>query len=830
MADTFSIYDFTLQETVNGHKLISLSHNTDNWSFGGTWSGSIGPKADGSYDLTQFRLGHGINFQNMSNAILLAISPVKGGGYNISGADAGRWLNKPAPPPNSISATTTNGVIRELAELCGISVVGTGGITGVDARSLVTAGSVSEVIIELCQLSGLIPYIGDDGKLNLITPALSTISYPDSMIIEDGGTALDLDNFALGVAITVYRRKKTQAEKTGTPTPTGPFIRGQTPSASLTRETYSAGGNSFTIIMPLNVPERVVTHTDETINISGVAGSSLRIVTDTEEEYDYDTDSRTYWEINEVFAMQTHQDNREHRVFEYALTGYTKTTTVKKYVTGTVTMNTQEVTTETMARTLDFDKRVTRETYRKKTTRTLLSGTLPPPVDGAPPYDATFDEDTVTTYSRHILSGINWGDVLEISTKKKTNETQEVGEYASVSTLGTDAVSGETKWVPALYTMGAAGPVQLCVRMNASIQWVERLQAITVTEYMDENGVVRMTTTVESDDEGSTYRNAKGWIPLDDAADTAEELEKKLIQRCYQSFSEYGVQTSVDVNQSGTPSDIILETLDLPGRERYYGTEGSSISINANEWYNPSTGGYVVTSGPCPHYNGGKCSIYKISVVWDYTDEKCPYPNGRGFVSCPRAQAALEEARSQDENGEFEPPILCTAGDINSGVVYTRNVYIRDFLTEAQARSIGDQMAANLLTIKGARGIRRTITIPLDLTKHIDGTIIGLQHDYKNMKTQMTYRISGDVPALRNIDSPVSMSLSVTDRERNRNTRNVYGTVYSIDTQTKRVLVSVGTALIECSTRVVYLAEGDAVWVSLVAGNTMDGTIIERVG
>lgn len=138
-------------------------------------------------------------------------------------------------------------------------------------------------------------------------------------------------------------------------------------------------------------------------------------------------------------------------------------------------------------------------------------------------------------------------------------------------------------------------------------------------------------------------------------------------------------------------------------------------------------------------------------------------------------------------------------------------------------------MAANLLKIYGARGLRRTVSIPLDLSLHIDDTIVGLTHNYKDKRTQVVYRVSGDIPDFLNPISAASQSFFISEQERRRNTRSVNGKVIEIDTETKRVMVQVGTALIECTSRLILVGIGDSVLVNLPAGNQMDGCIVERL-
>ena len=105
-----------------------------------------------------------------------------------------------------------------------------------------------------------------------------------------------------------------------------------------------------------------------------------------------------------------------------------------------------------------------------------------------------------------------------------------------------------------------------------------------------------------------------------------------------------------------------------------------------------------------------------------------------------------------------------------------------------------------------------------------------MSHDFEQLRTTIKYRIDGDVPDFLNPNSIASLSYHVWNRENNRNTHSAYGTVLHVDNATSRVTVQIGTGVVECTSNVVQVGDGDMVLVSLPAGNKMDGTILERVG
>jgi hypothetical protein len=816
----FDIHDYSLTDTIKGHDIISLTHSVDNWNLIGQFDAEIGPQTDGTYDMSQFPLGKTLDFQYLKKAVLMSYRPNQDVRYSLSGHDAGRLLDRVCPAPSGIPTGGANSVIVWLANQCGVTVTGTGGLTGIDARALITSDKVIDVIIELCQLSGILPYIGQDGSLNLVSPTIYNVDYPTNQILRDEGMELDLDNCAKGVCVVLYRRKKTDKEDDDS-TPGGPYTEGQTPGAYPTTRTVTAGGVTYTYYDPLGIPIKVEGVSDDTITLEGGLNGAIRIATKSVENYDYDLDSSTYWDSPPNIAMANYQDNQEHRVYTWKMTDYSKTQEVSKYMSGTVNLSVKETTTETLHRDYDFDERLKSETYEKKTEVAAISGALPV-LEGAPEYSAPFDEKYTTTYSRHMGGSIDFWDYLKIVTVRRTYEQEEIGSFPGVKKWD----ESSEQYVQDTWVYGDSGPLPLTVKGESFVAWVEHITTETVFEFMDSEGNVKIRVRSAIPDGGSTFRNAKGWLPAVKNDDSEEDAIVKRIQQYYEAFSEHGAVTDFEADVDGAPADETISTLDLPGMRMYYGSGGISDS---EDWYNPATGGYTSYQGVCPHYSNGDCGIYDISVVWYYDERKCPNQYGRRWRNCPRAKGALEQANAENKNVQFEKPILCYAGNINSGMVYTRNVYIRDFITEAQAQTLGNEIAANLLILRGSRGWRRTITIPLDPSLHIDGTIVSIAHDYKEKTSTIKYRVDGDIPDFLNPNSIASLSYYVWNRENNRNTRTVFGEVIGINTSTKRITVQVGTDVIECSTNIVQVDIGDVVIVSLPAGNRMDGTIQERV-
>ena len=322
MADPL-ILPYSLQDAINGHAITKLTHSVENWQMIGQWTADIGPASGGSYDLSQFPLGGTLNFQHLKKAVLMSYRPNDDWHYTLSGHDAGRLLDRIAPPQHLMSEGDVKSLITWLAGQCGVTVSGTGGLTGIEARALVSADKITDVIAELCQLSGLIPYIDQNGGLVLAAPSLYAVNYSPDMMLADGGMEMYLDDCALGVCVVLYRRKKTKQENSGGSGPTF-WTEGSTPPGTVTTDTVSSGGTSYTYLQPLNVLAESVATTDDTISLSS-GGGSIQITCENREVYDWDYSTRTYWEKDTGLADFFHQDNQEHREFKYWLNGYTKT-------------------------------------------------------------------------------------------------------------------------------------------------------------------------------------------------------------------------------------------------------------------------------------------------------------------------------------------------------------------------------------------------------------------------------------------------------------------------------------------------------------------------
>ena len=248
--------------------------------------------------------------------------------------------------------------------------------------------------------------------------------------------------------------------------------------------------------------------------------------------------------------------------------------------------------------------------------------------------------------------------------------------------------------------------------------------------------------------------------------------------------------------------------------------------MDPSGWY--LNGGYV-PSRFCPHYDrqSQSCGVFGIAAVGDFEGEKCPYA-GQGWNPCVRARAALEQARSEQDRPLLEPPVVGIASIGNRHVGYQREIYADEIMTDAQAQGIATAAAQNILKVKGTKGLRKTVTIPYDGEIVPDGCVVSVTHDWSNMRTTVSYRVSGDIPDFLIPASVAGVASGISDRDAGRRTRPMSGTVTAVHDD-GTVFVNVSGVTYPCSTKLINIGPGDAVLVSFTSGNAVRGHVVERM-
>ena len=707
--------DYTLASDKNGGKVTGFNYSRSLNELAGTWSATV---AGGS-----FTAGASISFDGvMANGVISKAYKDADKLWHIEGKDAGIRLMRTTPKASLLPVGNAKAVISDLALFCGVSLSMAGdGLSGFNVRSAVTGSTCAEAILELAMLSGYIAYIDNAGTLVVTSPASANPTF--DVILDDSGSDIDLDGYATQVTVVVTRRKERPAS-TGTELET--HYKGTTPS---TRPTESTKSGSFSYT---DASDKQVTgsYSITTLDPFGVLKDSTRTITrdgvtvTTHESHNYDWKSQTVW-----------RGNQEYVLFAYCDIGYTLTqTTTGNYANASgVSVPFNEVTTETMTRSLSiFDaewvpadwkgklEMIDRETCIRRTERT---GGQEPEAN-MPAYSPPFDSQTTREYKR-----TDFGMGLLCSETEVRYEARQVGTIAPVLHNGQ----------PVPHFMLDS---YLAIQSHSTPSWVSVETYRTYYEKYNSDGECEISAKSEWSDDGAKWMLAK--------AMTATGNET--LDRYAEDYAKFSQETKgLEVSLGGNSiSGSIWQFLELPGRVKVITAkdDDSDFALNTEEWYN--NGQYVQTA-VCPHYENAQksCSVYGINAVGDFDGKTCPY-RGRGWRACVRAKAALEQARAEYDTALLEAPVVSVKarGEASNtpAAGYTREFYIDDIITEEEAQSIADTAAANILKVKGTKGIRKTVSVPYNPVYVPNGLVVSVEHDWANLQTTVSYLTSGRIP------------------------------------------------------------------------------------
>ena len=786
--------DYNLPAEQGGGKLVNFQYSRSLNELIGSWSAEV---AGGS-----FTAGATFSVPCMQNGLIASVYKDPDGMIHLSGKDAGVRLMRTTPPVSTLAGGGAGAVISDLADYCGIGCSVGSGLSGFNVRSAATGTTCAEAILELAMLSGYVAYISNAGTLVLRSPASAPPNFP--VVLDDSGSELDLDGYATHVAVVLTRRKRTIKEENHGSTTT--HYKGQTPSGNTTSKTQSgtfsytdAGGQpvsgtySVTTLEPLEVLKESV----RSITRNGV---TVKI----RETHNYDIKSKTVW-----------RGNQEFRLFAWCETGYTTTRETSGSYPSTAmgggAVNFSEKTTETMTREFSlFDPQwvpadwkgaldmVKKEQSIRTTTRTGGQE----PVAGMPPYAPPFDAMMTREFKR-----TDFGLGLVCSETEIRNEARQVGTISAVKK------NGELLQYP--------NNTFMAIQSHSSPFWVSVENYRTYYEKFRKDGTCEVSTRSEWSDDGARWMLANGLLKTGD-----ETLDK--YQEDYAKFTQEtsGMEVSLD---GGGISSSLWQFLELPGRVKVTGNlQGGEdgVALDPSGWY--LNGGYV-PSRFCPHYDrqSQSCGVFGISAVGDFPGEQCPYA-GQGWNPCVRARAALEQARSEQDRPLLEPPVVGIASIGSRHVGYQREIYADEIMTDDQAQGIATAAAQNILRVKGTKGLRKTVTIPYDGEIVPDGCVVSVAHDWGNMRTTVSYRVSGNIPGFLIPASVAGVASGISDRDAGRRTRPMSGTVTAVHDD-GTVFVNVSGVTYPCSTKLVNVGPGDAVLVSFTSGNAVRGHIVERM-
>ena len=438
---------------------------------------------------------------------------------------------------------------------------------------------------------------------------------------------------------------------------------------------------------------------------------------------------------------------------------------------------------------------------------TLIRSTVregaPAPKDDMPAYSPEFDCKIERVFERKSFSN----NVLACNETETRYEERQVGSISPVK------VDGEL--VPH-FMFGS----NLAIQTHSTPKWVPIKTYRAYWEKYDSDGECEISTRSEYCDDGAEWLSANG---INDTGD--EELNE--YEKAYAKFSQNS--QGLDVSVGSSQIEITWQFLELQGRTKSLVNKGDSVNLgDVSSWYD--NGDYLNSLIVCPHISSKQCNV--CTLAGDNTTN-CTELNSYGnfpvnfdFRKCERAKAALQKAREQDV-AAISSPIIGMASLSKTIAGYQRDIYVDEVLKDDAAQTIADTIAANILSVKSNKGIRKTVTIPYDASILPNGTITEVNHDWANMQTSVTYLDSGDIPDFMISQSVASVASFVAARENARRNIPKYGVVISVSKN--NVTVQIGNSQVSCTTRLKNIGMNDIVLVIFAAGNKLRGQVIARL-
>ena len=678
-------------------------------------------------------------------------------------------------------------VLQYIANFCDISLSMSGnGLTGFNVRSVISGSTCAEAVLEIAMFSGCVAFIDNQGKLNIAAPATSKPTF--SNVLDDSGSDIDLDGYATHVLVSLTR--KNIENVSGNDDEQIEYYSGTTPSTSTHTVSYSGllpnGTFSYSILQPFNV--------------TASASSSVTqdgVTVTTTEEHDYKYKHKTIW-----------RDNTEYVLFAFCEEAYSLTrVTEGDYSTSMGnTAHFKETTTETMEREFshfdavgvpdDWNGQIDMIASETITRSTVREGSVNPD-ENMPPFAPPFDSQITRTFSRE-----NRGKVLFVHELEQSYEARQVGTIAPVKSNG--------ELLPHFLFDSL-----LAIPTHSSPQWVLVNRYTDYYEQYNDDGECVISAKSEYNDDGAKWLTEHALSSSGD--DNLDEL-----QEAYANFSQLSNGLQVNFGQSSVSSNQ-WQFIELQGRTKSY-TQQSSALDNLDDWYD---NGQYIYSEKCPHYKNRVCSVFALAD--SELGQGCNRDKGSyAWSHCNRAIAALNLAR-QNDSALVNPVIYGAASSkAKKFVGYQRDIYIDEVISDSDAQSIADSIAANILAVKGKKGIRKTVTIPYNPSYLPNGYIIEVSHDWENLQTSVTFLSDTDaLPDFLISQSVSGIAAFVAARENSRHNSSAYGKVTAV--RNASYSVNVAGNIIQCSTKLKNIGLDDAVLVTFPAGNKLSGVIIARL-
>lgn len=775
--------DFNLPAEKNGGKISAFNYSRSLNELVGSWSANV---AGGT-----FKAGDAISFSNvLNNGIISRAYKDSSGLWHIEGKDAGVKLMRSTPDISDLPKGNAKSVLSYIAEFCDISLSMQGnGLEGFNVRSIITGSTCAEAVLELAMFSGCIAFIDNYGRLNISTPERSKPTFSNEFIIDDSGSDFDLDGYATHVLVSITR-KNIDTDSNYDDDEQIEYFSGTTPNTTPDTVSYSGllpnGTFSYSILQPFNVTKSAS---------SSVTQNGVTVTTNEEHEYEYK--HKTIW-----------RDNTEYVLFAFCEKSYTLTrVTEGDYYTSTGNnAHFKETTIETMNREFSaFDAvgvpddwkgqidMIDSETISRSTVREGANN----PGQNMPPYAPPFDAVITRSFSRD-----NRGKALFVHEIEQSYEARQVGTIAPIKSNG--------QLLPHFLFDS-----YLAIPTHSSPQWVLVNRYSDYYEQFNNDGECIISTKSEYSDNGSKWLSEHALSSTGD--DNLDEL-----QEAYAKFSQLSNGLLVNFGQSSVSANQ-WHFIELQGRTKSY-SQISDALADLELWYD---NGQYFHSERCPHYKNSACSVFALAD----SDSGQPCYRNKGSIGwshCNRAIAALNLAR-QNDTSLVNSVIYGSASSKSKKLVgYQRDIYIDEVISDSDAQSIADNIAANILSIKGRKGIRKTVTVPYNPSYLPNGYIVEVSHDWQTLTSSVTFLSdTDDLPDFLISQSVSGIAAFVAARENSRHLSSAYGKVTAVNHNSYSV--NVAGYIYKCSSKLKNIGVDDVVLVAFPAGNKISGVIIARL-
>lgn len=478
--------------------------------------------------------------------------------------------------------------------------------------------------------------------------------------------------------------------------------------------------------------------------------------------------------ITETYTYETETDvvqesAVEYRVWRWRLTGSTKTRTTSR----TMGLETQsESTTETLTRTYTSEG-LTSEVVESVTTRTdAPEGIVPPPYDVR--IERTFSyKDTYRQLQEirreYKLTEVGYNNVL------KDVGGNPIKTFVIDANAGTDVVLGVVR----------------------EQRYVLVRTKTTVFEGVDEDsGECTMRRESSFCDDGAQFYLESGIYASEDDEAALIQMLKLLPVLGDVRITPYPRRFSIDAKT--------WEELRIPGRRMVGGSSS------------PSGGGSnLPTTGDCPYFDSstGDCYVYNVAGTGEGCLKSSNTTPPTGWTTCIRYEYMRDTAVTGYAAGLLEKPVVGTAG---GGKIWAEvSVYFDEIFSDGVAQTAANLFASNVLNISQAgKGITESLTFPLNYSLEPNGELISVAHDFKGLKTTVTYATDATVPECMLMRQASSVASAI--QQNNRYGQEVPGIVQLVNGEDISVLVR-GQPIM-CRSRVGNVGAGCAVLVYLPPG------------